>query len=138
MICKLINPSDAYTLKTDNFAAAAFGVAIVFGGQYGLKCETNQTPVLFGWDQWIKDNCEGDDYFQHNADAICDALDSILIGDENDRIQYESKIANMTESEKEAYHSEYHDKNRSSMNDIGQRCKTLAKQIREKYKVATT
>jgi len=55
MICEIINPSDPYTLETNDFVAAAVAIAIVGGGTLGLKCDRTQmsSPILCGSDAWF-------------------------------------------------------------------------------------
>jgi hypothetical protein len=137
MICEIINPSDPYTLETDNFVAAAVGIAIVGRGKLGLQCEDPElsTPVWFGWDRWLADNRISSikDYLadEKNSEAVAAALDSVLIGNLTERRTFIDAMKYIDDpAKREAFRAEFHDKHRSSMNDIGTACYNTAKWLR--------
>ena len=136
MICEIVNPSDAYTLRTDNFVNGAVAVAILGNGQYGLQGENGErSPVLFGWDGWFKENHIDDlsQYVREHANEIADILDTVLIGHEYDRREVESALAKMSAEDGRQWLEQRHDCRRSSMNDIGGYAAKLAKSLRAEY-----
>ena len=62
--------------------------------------------------------------------AVADCLDSILIGDVADREMLASAVARMTPEHGAAFMAEWHDKRRTSMNNIGRRAQQLAEHLR--------
>lgn len=143
MICEIINPSDPYTLETENFIAAALGIAIVGGGKLGLKCDDPpiKSPVLFGWDAWIKENCpDGMNlYVDTHSEEIATALDSVLYGRAGDRRTFLDMLKFIDDPVKrEQARAEYQDKNRSSLNDIGTACYKTARYLRGLEKKSAT
>jgi len=112
----IANPSDPYTIKGP-FMACAIAVAILGNGAYGIK----GSPVLFGWDDWLKEQGIADlgAHIDAHTDEIATALESVLIGSERDREEVESTLAMLPEEKREEWLAMRHDKQRSSMNDIG-------------------
>jgi hypothetical protein len=126
-VFEIANPSDKYTIKGP-FMACAIAVAMLGNGAYGIK----GTPVLFGWDAWLKEKGI-EDLSAHIAAhkiEIAAALESVLIGSEADRREVESALALMPEDKRAAWLAERHDNRRSSMNNIGERAHKLARAIR--------
>lgn len=137
MIAEIINPSDPYTLETDNFLAAAVGIALVGNGKLGLSCENPKlrTPILFGWDQWFKDQGIDDlgKWLEAHSAEVADALDSVMIGNIGDRALFLDALEAIDDPVKrEAFRAKQHDKKRSSMNDIGAACWKTAAALRKK------
>lgn len=134
MICEIINPSDAYTVEVNDFVVGGVAIAILGRGQYGLKSlETDDsTPVLFGWEEWLKENGIDDlgQYIKAHEKDIADVLDSILIGNGADRQEVADTIALIPEEKRNEWLEGRHDRKRSSMNDIGAYAKSLAAKMR--------
>ena len=126
-VWEIANPSDKYTIKGP-FMACAVAVAVLGNGAYGIE----GTPVLFGWDGWLKDKGIEDlsAYIDAHKGEIADALDSVLIGSEADRAEVESALALMPAEKRAAWLNERHDRRRSSMNNIGGRARKLAAMLR--------
>ncbi len=134
MIYEIINPSDAYTMKADDFKVAAVAVALLGNGQYGIK----GTPILFGWNEFLKEQgINLKTFVGERVDEICAALDSVMIGKESDREEAESTLALIPEDKREAWLSERHERRRSSTNDIGKAAKIMAKYLRENKERST-
>ena len=128
MIWEIHNPSDPYTIKSDSFHVAAVAVAMLGGGAYGI----DGTPVLLGWDEWLKEQkIEVKNFVEAHRREIADALDSVLIGSENARQEAESAIALMPPEKREAWLAERHERERTSMNDIGAKAKKWAAVLRK-------
>lgn len=143
MICEIINPSDPYTLETQDFVAAVVGIAIVGAGRLGLSCDDPpmKSPVLFGWDQWLQEQGIEDfnQWVKEHADAIADALESVIIGNAHDRELVNDALKAIEDpAKREAFRAKHHDKKRSSMSDIGSACWKTAKTLRQRHgKIAT-
>lgn len=138
MICEIINPSDPYTLKTEDFVCAAVAIAILGRGNYGLKCfndgqVTPSTPILFGWDEWFKEQGIDDltKYIFEHEQAMADILDTVIIGNAKDREEVEATLLLLPEDEREHWLSQRHHNRRcSSLNDIGKAAKAWAMKLR--------
>lgn len=133
MICEIINPSDPYTLLTDEFLPAGVAVFILGRGQLGLSCDDPEqdTPVLFGWEEWLRSWC-GDDlrgWVHGHFEPMAAALESVLIGTAAERRRYEVCLKRCDDPE--ALRAEWHDEERSSVNDIGRAAWSLAAHFRE-------
>lgn len=139
ILCEIINPSDPYTLRTDDFVAAAMAIAILGDGQLGLRTvdDSQSTPVLFGWPGWMEANGVDDDYVGRHLDAIIAALDSVMIGNCSDRRDAESFLSKLPEDKRREWLEERHDRRRSSMNDIGGAAWCLAEHLRSRLASAS-
>jgi hypothetical protein len=134
MLCEIINPSDRYTLETDNFDAAAVAIAMLGNGKLGLQSledDELSTPILFGWDSWLRDRgIDLDKFIPENLEPMAAALESVVIGDESDRRGYLGVLKACDNPAK--WQIDYHDEHRSSMNDIGRAAWNLAECLRKK------
>ncbi|KKM88914.1 hypothetical protein LCGC14_1253980 [marine sediment metagenome] len=134
MLCEIINPSDPYTMECENFVVGAVAVCLLGGGKLGLDSEDGEhsTPVLFGWDDWFKEQGISDlpSFLKQNKPAIADALDSVRIGDTKDRLAEVAATKYMTPEDAEKYRAKIHNNRRSSMNDIGSRAWQMAKALK--------
>jgi len=67
--------------------------------------------------------------------AIAEALESVTVGDFEDRARLEKLLACVSDpAERSAAQDAWHDQRRSSMNDIGKRAKQMAAHLRNKAK----
>jgi hypothetical protein len=144
MLFEIVNPSDPYTLKTDNFGAACVACLALGGTTYCVKQidaapgEAPKEMPLFllaqdSVDPWFhREFGMGiDAFFEANRPAVADALESVLIGSRRDREEYERALAMIDDPEKrKVWCDEWHDKRRTSMNDIGARAASYAKNLR--------
>ena len=123
----IANPSDPYTIKGP-FMPCAIAVVLLGNGAYGIK----GTPILFGWDSWLKENgIENlEFYIDTHALEIADALDTVLIGNERDREEVEGTLAMLAPERHKEWLAQRHDKKRSSLNDIGGRARKYADRLR--------
>jgi hypothetical protein len=144
VIYEIVNPSDPYTLVSDDLMLAAAATLMLGEGRYGLKAqdETSVMPVLFDRAlQWLRGHGIPDfsAFIAANALAIASVLDSVLIGPSSDRRAIERVLALITDSvERAAARAAYHDERRSSMNDIGAYAGRLANTLRTHHQKLST
>jgi hypothetical protein len=137
MICDIINPSDAYTLETEDFVLGAVAIALIGEGQIGLReigGEERRSPVLFGWDEWLEENGIPDlgAYVDSRLEQLAAVLDTVLIGSPKDRAEVAETLALLPESERPGWLAKRHDRRRTSLNDIGAAAQAWAKRLRRK------
>lgn len=140
MIYEIINPSDAYTIKSESKAVACLACLMVGEGQYGLQDEEGESLLpffMFGGDPntWFKEEfgLELGAFIDDSLEEIADCLDTIIIGSINTRQGVEAMLEAISDPvEREKALAAWQDKKRSSMNDIGSHAKALAKAFREK------
>lgn len=140
---EIINPSDPYTIKGDPIVVCAM-VLLIGRGQYGLRpIDGTEDPGLpffmLGGDPgaWFKERFGVESLGEWldddgNLEAAAACLESVLIGGQNDRQVIEAALAEMpNEGARKRFLVTYHDKSRSSMNDIGGLCRWQAVKFRE-------
>ncbi len=143
MLYQIINPSDSYTIDCPDLEIATVACCMLGGGQYGFEpLDDGAVAVpmfLFGG---VQDFCEKhfkqafDDVrarvTTHRVAALADALDSVLIGkDAYKRAQKLAEWAALPPEQMRALRAVYHDKRRTSMNDIGGRAYEMAERLRK-------
>lgn len=130
---ELINPSDRYTFRAPNIEIAAV-VVLQLSSSFGASevGGNESTPVLFGWEDWLKEHGIDEHFCDDKLPEIADALDSFLIGDPNERSDVESMLAELPEEKREAWRAKRQDRHRSSMNQIGEAAYRYANVIRQK------
>lgn len=132
---EIINPSDGYTIESNDEMTVCASVIILGRGQYGLTNEDGEDvlPILiFGNpDEFFKSKfeCTFMEAMKKCKPNIPGCLETVLIGDFNDRRTF---FENNSREDKEFENKRdvYHDKKRSSMNDIGANAYRLAKTFR--------
>ncbi len=140
MICEIVNPSDPYSLVCDDgdFPAAAVAIALVGRGQLGLRSldDVHHTPVLFGWDEWLKSQgLEEDslsDFIAANLSKMAGILETVEIGSPSERAVLEETIAELPKKAREKFRAKRLDRLRSSINDIGSACWNMAELFRRR------
>lgn len=136
-IWEIINPSDKYTFETDDHRLAAVVVCLLGEGRYGAEEEGGARKVplfLFGGhDAWFASQFQCDfagAYAATEPTELISALNSVMIGGAVDRQAYYKGLELITDdANKTAWRDHWHDQRRSSMNDIGTRAYTMAKQM---------
>lgn len=140
MILELTNPSDAVTFIGDDPKIAGVTVLILGNGCYGLTDEKGNEFVplmIFGsHESWLADNGIDDlgAFIETNAAAIADFLDTCAYGHIRDRQAFDEAIKRMTPENAAEHRKWWNERNRSSMNNIGEGCRRLAAQLRAKAK----
>ena len=115
---EIINPSDAYTMEAVDLQVAAVACCFLGDGRYGLEAlgedrnKDRDVPIflLGGHDEWFSEKfgltfgaC-AENVMKQRTDELADALDSVALKSGE----------------------------RTSMNDIGARARSLAKAVRRK------
>lgn len=141
LLFKIVNPSDPYTITASSLDVATVTTVLLGQGKYPLQSlDGGQDVPLFsfgGADKW----CE--EVFKENLmelsnrvmdtkmAEVADCLDSVLYGDAQDRIEFLESTEGMTREDFEEARGIRQEKNRSSMNDIGERAYRMAAKLRE-------
>lgn len=131
-IYEIINPSDPYTMESDDPCAAAVACCILGGGRYGLDGPDGEDdcPIFLfgGHEAWFKTTHDTtiEAVLESRPEKVIEALRSVTIGSRQDRKEFYSAIAHMTPEAAEQFRAERHDQRRSSMNNIGARAAALA------------
>lgn len=138
---ELVAPSDPYTFRAPNLAAAV--VANLFltewkGALNALEGDEVKAPFYpFGCRESAMDaeilkhtGATLQDYLAGHRNEVAEVLESVLIGSRHDRAIFESATAKMAPAEAAIFRAEWHDKKQSSMNDIGKRAQQLAAHFR--------
>ncbi len=151
MLFEISNPSDAYTIEADSFEVAAMAVLLLGQGNYGVhqldgpEDDRKEMPIMIiATEKQIEEWCQ-DNFGASLADCILrckakipDVLDTVLIGSEADRATYHKALSLIDDSaKKEQWKAEWHDKRRSSMNNIGARAWAIAAKLRKQEASAT-
>lgn len=140
MICEIINPSDMYTLETEDFDLAGVTIAMLGGGKLGLVDVDDEsglrTPVLFGWDEWFKERGLDEDgavdkLLEDRLGEMIAILDSVLIGGPGARRFVRETLKRIPKEQHAEWLLEYHDSKRSSLNDIGRAAWEWADKLRK-------
>jgi len=137
----LINMSDRYYFEAPDVKIAALVVLLSAGTSCGAEevvNKTNSTPILSGWEPWLKEQgivkndfkTDFDAYIQSRKQELIDSLESVLIGNLDFRQVYKDATKSMSREELIAYRDTWHDKKRSSLNDIGGRAYATASKLR--------
>jgi len=150
MLYEIINPSDAYTFNADSFGVAVAAMLMVGEGKIGARPvglgvpeDAPEMGPLFlmseaQLDEWFKEKVgfpleELSKFVDDNALKIASALESVVIGDQRGRELYLAKLMQIEEEDqRNAFKARWHDKHRSSINDIGKYCWAAGKGIRDR------
>jgi hypothetical protein len=140
MIYEIINPSDACTVEADDDMVAAAAILLLGDGMYGARREGNEDVlpifVLGGakaLDAWLEGQGVKSisDFMRGKKQEIAACLDSLVYGKENTRKAFLYDTKDMLEEMREAALAKHNDKERSSLNNIGENAKKLAAWLRE-------
>lgn len=149
MLYRIINPSDPYTIVANRIDVAAVASLILGNGQYAFEPLDGSVDIpLFGFmtpeqrENWFVQNCKMGieatvkDVRENLRTEMADCLDSVVIGQPEEREPYLAGLALLTDpDEREKYWFEWQDKRRSSFNDIAGRAHRTAKKFRENLPV---
>ncbi len=135
--------SDAYTCQAEDENAAAIAVLLLGNGKYGLKDEKGETvlPLMIfagedACNELINKHTSGavlSDYITANEPAIAAILQSVMTVGFSERKAYDRAMELIDDpTKRDAFRAEYHDRNRTSMNDIGGRAWRMAAALQKK------
>lgn len=138
---ELINPSDAYTMAGDDYDVAAVACLLLGEGHMGLVeiGGARRVPImLFGLnDAWAQEGfgCTVTDLcnrvMKEKRTALADALASVMIASPAERASYTLALEFIDDpTKRQTYRDRWHDRQRSSLNDIGKRAWEMADRIR--------
>lgn len=136
---EIINPSDAYTLESDDFLAACLATILLGRGAYGLQSEDGKTEMpimLFGLEEtWFPKTFQADLSLLLGAADVARlvlCLQSVVIGSFVDRRAYDVAMNAILDMDgRAAFAAAWHEARRTSLNDIGARARTIAQRLRE-------
>lgn len=129
---ELINPSDPYTFYAPSVEIAGLAAAMLspsFGAS-PADGEGESSPVMFGWNEWMKQKGINEQWVEANKLEIADALDSFLIGKAERRADLESMLELLADDKKQEWIDKRQERNRTSLNKIGETAYKLAEQLR--------
>jgi hypothetical protein len=143
MIFEIVNPSDYYTMETDDFEVAAVACLIIGRGQYGLKQLDGgfEVPIFFIANedivnQWFRNRFCSDlgiclkRVKVDKKDALIKCLNSVLVGKDRNLYFEGLRLIKDGVGQKE-WQEKWHDEHRTSLNDIGRCSWGYAKQLME-------
>lgn len=140
-IYNIINPSDPLTLKAESIEVAGVAVALLGQGMYGADGDDGSTPVMFGWDEWLEEHGMSDIsvWVVDNLNSVALALESVMLGDVDDRTDLDAALEAITDDEKrKEFIEKRNDRRRSSLNDIETRAHQMAARLRQNADAAVT
>jgi len=131
---ELANPSDPYTFYAPTIEVAGAAVALLSTsfGAIPVDGEGESTPVLFGWEEWLKEKGIDSKWADSHRLEIADALDSFLIGGADKRADVESMLRMLSDDKKKEWRDERQNRRRSSLNQIGESAYKTADNLRKK------
>lgn len=111
---ELINPSDPITFRA-TLTEAAIICAIMKASMYFVRdVETGEEPTIAD----VKSARDAIFRSREKLDSYADAFASFMVGNVGDRELVEAATAQMSTADAESYRAIWHDRNRSSLNDI--------------------
>jgi hypothetical protein len=129
---ELINPSDPYTFYASSIEVAGACTVILSTG-FGAKPvdgEGPSTPVMFGWNEWLKERGIDDTWLDEHLSELAECYESFLIGDAAKRADVESMLAMLPEDKRQEWRDQRQDRYRSSLNQIGEAAYSRARAFR--------
>jgi len=149
-IWDISNPSDPYTMEGEFIPVTIAGV-LLGGGKYVItpldesghdseNAKEETTCFLFGgFEEWCKKHGIADASkwldVPENITSVADVLDSVMIGHPSERAIVKSAIEKMSKEDALKWLNERHEKECTSLNDIGKRAKLIANQLRKKIEL---
>lgn len=135
MIYEIINPSDKYTIESDDFMTACVVTVMLGNGMYGLKSidgEQSMPIMLFDDDLSFFKNTFGKEFEQCfeciPKSKLADCFDSIVVGN---RETYNKALSTINEDKAQEFKNVWNEQNTSSLNNIGELSRDYAKATRK-------
>lgn len=127
---EISNPSDHYTMLAPSFEVAVLACLMLGHGHYGLdagpgNASEDSLPIFLfgGFDEWWAGHSPEEslpDALTRLEAEVAKALGTVLIGD---RAEFEASGLSW---------GDWHDRKRTSMNNIGQRARTMSEKMLER------
>lgn len=139
MLYEIINPSDPYTMETDDREAASLACLLLGSGRYALRSiggDGWSTPLfIFGGSEewWAKEFGYPltEAVERVGRERIATALETVLIGDADDRTRMTDAMSFIDDpAKRQAFRDQQHDRARTSINNIGGRAYRMADSLR--------
>lgn len=141
MLFNIVNPSDPYTIEAPSLDVAAVASILLGQGRYpfdSLDGGENVPLFMFGGaDKWTKTHFDetlmelSNRVMDTKLSEVVECLDSVLYGNEQDRVSFFAETNGMDRPNFEAHRMMRQDSKRSSMNDIGERAYRMAAKLRK-------
>jgi len=125
---ELVNPSDPITFRATEVEAVIIADRML-EAMYFVNDAGNGMPVPSMEADELKRAYEAIWKTPEGIASYAAAYDSFLIGTIEQRGLYEKNRSLMTETQQQSYRADYHERRRSSMNDICQACWNVAAKI---------
>jgi len=134
---EIVNPSDNYGIDGERLPCLA-AVLLLGGGQYalrdpvtgeseGLTLFLTREQIEAALIEWFGQ--PGEDYMTDHAAEIAAALETVRIAPDD----YEAAVACLPDgADRAAFDTAWHNRHRTSLNDIGARALACAKRLRER------
>ena len=137
----IINPYDKYTIESPSLDVLVMAGILLGQGNYGFQSLDGGTNVIImafgGGDEWCQNHFNENLMEMSNRvmdtklSQVADCLDSVLIGDREDREEFFAVTTNMDQMTFEAHRAIEQEKRCSSINDIGMHAYRLAAKLRK-------
>lgn len=136
-VYELINMSDQYTFNAPNIEVAG-ACACLLSTSFGAKdiATGEQSPVLFGWNEWLADRGIDQQWVDAHRLELADAFDSFLIGSASDRADVEEMLALIPPEKQQQWKDSRQDRHRTSLNPIGEAAYQYAARFRKAAETA--
>lgn len=136
-VYELVNPSDPYTFEAPNIEVAG-ACACLLSSRFGARdVETDeQSPVLFGWDEWLKDRGINQEWIDAHLLELADAFDSFLIGSPATRADVKEMLALIPPEKQQQWKDSRQDRHRTSLSRIGEAAYQYAARFRKAAETA--
>ncbi|MHC1549440.1 hypothetical protein [Phyllobacterium sp. K27] len=122
---EVVNPSDPITFRATLVEAACIADRLRPAWYFVKDAETGEEPNVEGLEAEY-------DAIWKSAEKLAsyaDAYRSFLVGSRSERELLEEAVSRMSDAEAKAYRAQWHDKRRTSMNDICQQVWETAEKI---------
>ncbi|MCW0014863.1 hypothetical protein [Rhizobium sp. BT-226] len=111
---EVVNPSDAITFRATVVEAACIADRLRPAWYFVKDVQTGEEPKIDNLEEVYEAIWKSADKLASYAEAYR----SFMVGSRSERELLEEAVSRMTEDEAKAYRAQWHDKRRTSMNDI--------------------
>lgn len=141
MLYNIINPSDPMTFRAPDLQIAALSMFLLSEGKFGadsLEDGGEDVPIFItgGAQAWWGERFDEtiDAAIMRRADAIADALDSLVYGEQDLRVDFDAQLSAIEdETARSAFIRDWNEDHRVSDNNIADAAAGISEQLREKF-----